>query len=138
MTDLANNTALTPRVDLHTPKMFIIQFIQQKIIFIQFIQQKIIFIEFHASSVWRKRLSYNFHIWKLYDWHSFYGDTKNFPSNFENLSHKFVVFSYHCNCIELYEKKFPNYENCMINIFGQPGSLLIMICKLIMKAKTIS
>ena len=47
------------RVDLHTPKMLIIQFHTTKIIIIQF----------HTPSVWRKCLPYNFHIWKLYDWH---------------------------------------------------------------------
>ena len=25
--------------------------------------------------------------------------------------------------MELNEKKFPNYENCMISIFGQPGQV---------------
>ena len=30
-------------------------------------------------------------------------------------------FLYVWNCTELYEKKFPIYENCMISIFGQPG-----------------
>ena len=26
--------------------------------------------------------------------------------------------------MKLYEKKFPIYENCMISIFGQPGSVI--------------
>ena len=38
-----------------------------------------------------------------------------------------IKFSYNSlyvwNCMELYEKKFPIYENCMISIFGQPGYL---------------
>ena len=42
---------ITALVDLHTPKMLIIQFHTTKIIIIQF----------HTSSVWRKCLSYNFH-----------------------------------------------------------------------------
>ena len=29
-------------------------------------------------------------------------------------------FLYVWNCMELYEKKFPIYQNCMISIFGQP------------------
>ena len=33
-------------------------------------------------------------------------------------------FLYVWNCMKLYEKKFPIYENCMIRIFGQPGLLL--------------
>ena len=39
------------RVDLHTPKLLMIQFHTAKIIIIQF----------HTTSVWRKCLSYNFH-----------------------------------------------------------------------------
>ena len=31
-------------------------------------------------------------------------------------------FLYVWSCMKLYEKKFPIYENCMINIFGQPGT----------------
>ena len=50
--------------------------------------------------LWRKYLSYNFHLW-------------------ENAYHRvFIQFSVR---MELYEKKFPIYENCMISIFGQPG-----------------
>ena len=30
-------------------------------------------------------------------------------------------FLYVWICMELYEKKFPIYENCMTSIFGQPG-----------------
>ena len=30
-------------------------------------------------------------------------------------------FLYVWNCLKLYEKKLPIYENCMISIFGQPG-----------------
>ena len=30
-------------------------------------------------------------------------------------------FLYVWNCMKLYEKKFPIYENCLISIFGQPG-----------------
>ena len=30
-------------------------------------------------------------------------------------------FLYGWNCMKLFEKKFPIYENCMISIFGQPG-----------------
>ena len=30
-------------------------------------------------------------------------------------------FLYIWNCMEMYDKKFPIYENCMISIFGQPG-----------------
>ena len=33
-------------------------------------------------------------------------------------------FLYVWNCMKLYEKKLPIYENCMISIFGQPGSLV--------------
>ena len=44
-------SAYTTRVDLHTPKMLIIQFHTTKIIITQF----------HTSSVWRKCLSYSFH-----------------------------------------------------------------------------
>ena len=40
----------------------------------------------------KKCLSYNSHIWKLYDWHFFDGDTKNFSSNFENLAQNFFCF----------------------------------------------
>ena len=32
-----------------------------------------------------------------------------------------TIFLYVRNCMELYEKKIPIYENCMISIFGQPG-----------------
>ena len=42
---------LYARVDLHTPKMLVIQFHTAKILIIQSL----------TSSVWRKRLSYNFH-----------------------------------------------------------------------------
>ena len=31
-------------------------------------------------------------------------------------------FLYVWNCMKLYEKKFPIYENCMTSIFGQPGT----------------
>ena len=34
-------------------------------------------------------------------------------------------FLYVGNCMKLYEKKFPIYENCMISIFGQPGMCYI-------------
>ena len=40
----------------------------------------------------KKCLSYNSHIWKLYDWQFFGGDTKNFSSYFENLAQKFFCF----------------------------------------------
>ena len=48
--------------------------------------------------LWRKHLSYNFHLW-------------------ENVYHSLYV----CNCMELHENKFLIYENCLISIFGQPG-----------------
>ena len=32
-------------------------------------------------------------------------------------------FLYVWNCMKLYEKKFPIFENCIISIFGQPGLL---------------
>ena len=53
----------------------------------------------------KKCLSYNSHIWKLYDWHFFDGDTKNFLSNFENLAQNFFVFFSTANRIS-YEKIF--------------------------------
>ena len=47
-----------------------------------------------------KHLSYNFHIWK-------------------NAYHRvFIQFSVR---MELYDKKFLIYGNCMIRSFGQPG-----------------
>ena len=49
--------------------------------------------------LWKKHLSYVFHLWE----NVYYRD--------------FVPFSVR---MELYEKKFPIYENCMISIFGQP------------------
>ena len=52
--------------------------------------------------LWRKDLSNNFHLWK-------------------NAFHRvFIQFSVR---MELYEKKFLIYENCMISFFGQPGLL---------------
>ena len=30
------------------------------------------------------------------------------------------------NCMKLYDKKFPNYENCMTSIFGQPGFVVLL------------
>ena len=33
-------------------------------------------------------------------------------------------FLYVWNCMELYDKKFLIYGNCMIRSFGQPGKLL--------------
>ena len=110
-----NGRAFISRVDLHTPKMLIIQFHTTKIIIIQF----------HTSSVWRIYLPYNFHavsknnrkkinhfcaFWEqlnrlvtkknyfkfffeknAYHTISIY-DTQIFPSNFENLPHIFFVF----------------------------------------------
>ena len=46
---------MATRVDLHTPKMLIIQFHTTKIIIIQI----------HTSSKWRKCLSYNFHTFSI-------------------------------------------------------------------------
>ena len=50
--------------------------------------------------LWRKYLSYNFHLW-------------------ENAYHR--VFLLTSVRMELYEKKFFIYEKCMISIFGQSG-----------------
>ena len=56
----------------------------------------------------------------------------NFLVNGENIYHTISIygktliieFSYNFldvwNCMKLYEKKLPIYENCMISIFGQP------------------
>ena len=53
--------------------------------------------------LWRKHLSYNFHLW-------------------ENIYYRvFIQFSVRMDWMKLYEKKFPIYENCMMSIFGQPG-----------------
>ena len=53
-----------------------------------------------------KHLSYNFHIWK-------------------NAYHRvFIQFSVR---MELYDKKFLIYGNCMIRSFGQPGLLSNLI-----------
>ena len=41
-----------------------------------------------------------------------------FPFMGKCLFWDFIQFSVR---MELYEKKFPIYENCMISIFGQPG-----------------
>ena len=50
-----------------------------------------------------KHLSYNFHIWK-------------------NVYHRdFIQFSVR---MELYDKKFLIYENCMIRSFGHPGTMV--------------
>ena len=40
----------------------------------------------------------------------------------------FHNFLYVWNCMKLYEKKFPIYENCMISSFGQPGKLIAIHC----------
>ena len=47
----------------------------------------------------KKHISYNFYLWEIV----YNRDSIQF-----------------CVRMELNEKKFPNYENCMISIFGQP------------------
>ena len=34
-------------------------------------------------------------------------------------------FLYVLNCMELHEKIFPIFENCMISLFGQPGFVIL-------------
>ena len=94
------------RVDLHTPKLVIIQFHTSSVwknachtIFIQFRKICLILIKQSGDKktevlvFWKKKcLSYNSHIWILYDWHFFDGDTKIFSSNFENLAKKTLFF----------------------------------------------
>ena len=64
----------------------------------------------------KKCLSYNSHIWKLYDWHFFDGDTKNFSSSFENLAQKFFVFFSTANRFSSANKQFSKKKICMQNI----------------------
>ena len=51
----------------------------------------------------KKPISYNFYLWE---------------NVFIEISYNFL---YVWNCMELYEKKFPIYENYLISIFGHPG-----------------
>ena len=51
---------------------------------------------------------------------------KIFALQFPFMGKLFIIefsynFVYVWNCMELYEKKFPIYENCMISIFSQPA-----------------
>ena len=70
-------------------------------------------------------LSYNSHKQQTFSHTiSIYG--KNVSHTISIYGKMFIIeisynFLYVWNCMELYDKKFPIYENCIISIFGQPG-----------------
>ena len=98
------------RIDLHTPKLVIIQF--------------------HTSNVW-KNVSHTIFIQFLKT-----VGKKFAPSSFSHtisMYGKMVIiefsynFLYVWHCMEMYDKKFLINGNCMIRSFGQPGRMLPLI-----------
>ena len=74
-----------------------------------------------------KCLPYIFHIWKLYDWHFFDGNTKNFPSKLKFAPIFFQLQIDFCTQTNLFLKKlhtiqFPYMEIVGLAFFFDGGS----------------